>query len=547
MVDSLKAGNRVLSALLLLLATLPVAAGQAATTGPHPPIAGSVFVTSDQCLACHNGLTTPAGEDVSIGSDWRTSMMANAARDPYWQAAVRREITDHPESVEAIENECSACHMPMARYDAKAAGVHESVFAHTAPVAQTPHDLLAIDGVSCTMCHQISEERLGEEESFTAGFIVTTTVPPALREIYGGFEVDQGRQRIMSSATQFSPSKATHLQTSEVCATCHTLFTHSLGAGGKVIGSLPEQVPYLEWKHSAYAGTQDCQSCHMNVITHDRADLRLMGQPRSGVNRHVFRGGNFFMMRILNRYRDELGVPALPVELEMASMRTIEHLQSKAADLDVSDATVVDGRLEAEITIRNRAGHKLPTAYPSRRAWLHLTVRDASDEIVFESGAVNPDGSILGNANDADPRAFEPHYGLITEPGQVQIYETILADQDGEVTTGLLQGVRLIKDNRILPAGFDKGTAGADIAVQGEAFDDEDFGGGADRIRLSIPVSGTGPWSIDAELLYQPIGFRWAQNLREVDAMETRRFVRYFDEMSEFSWIVMARGGTTAD
>ena len=29
------------------------------------------FQTSDRCLACHNGLTTPSGKDVSIGFDWR--------------------------------------------------------------------------------------------------------------------------------------------------------------------------------------------------------------------------------------------------------------------------------------------------------------------------------------------------------------------------------------------------------------------------------------------------------------------------------------------
>ena len=50
-----------------------------------------LFVTAERCMACHNGLVTPAGEDISIGVGWRGSMMANAARDPYWQAAVRRE------------------------------------------------------------------------------------------------------------------------------------------------------------------------------------------------------------------------------------------------------------------------------------------------------------------------------------------------------------------------------------------------------------------------------------------------------------------------
>src|SRR3954470_5839646 len=77
------------------------------------------FETSDRCIACHNNLKTPSGKDVSIGFDWRASIMANAARDPYWQASVRREDIDHPESKAMIEDECSTCHMPIARFEAK--------------------------------------------------------------------------------------------------------------------------------------------------------------------------------------------------------------------------------------------------------------------------------------------------------------------------------------------------------------------------------------------------------------------------------------------
>src|SRR6476619_4645175 len=89
-----------------------------------------LFRTSDRCVACHNGLTTPSGEDVSIGVDWRASIMANSARDPYWQASVRRESIDHPESQAGIEDECSVCHMPIVRYDAMLRGRKGEIFAH---------------------------------------------------------------------------------------------------------------------------------------------------------------------------------------------------------------------------------------------------------------------------------------------------------------------------------------------------------------------------------------------------------------------------------
>src|SRR5258707_10594817 len=60
------------------------------------------FHTSDRCVACHNGLTTKSGEDISIGLDWRANMMANSSRDPYWQANVPRESHRDSEAKPAI-------------------------------------------------------------------------------------------------------------------------------------------------------------------------------------------------------------------------------------------------------------------------------------------------------------------------------------------------------------------------------------------------------------------------------------------------------------
>src|SRR6516164_5705418 len=80
--------------------------GAAAHSAPSPTTAPS-FQTSDRCIACHNGLTTASGEDVSIGFDWRPTMMANSSRDPYWQASVRRESIDHAESTAEVEDTCA--------------------------------------------------------------------------------------------------------------------------------------------------------------------------------------------------------------------------------------------------------------------------------------------------------------------------------------------------------------------------------------------------------------------------------------------------------
>jgi hypothetical protein len=521
-----------------LLAALAAAAQQSGEFQSEP----LHFQTSHACMACHNGITDASGQDVSFGFDWRATMMANSARDPYWHAAVRRETIDHPLAAQAIENECAACHMPMARFEANSAGYSGSVFAHL-PISRgrSAMDRLAADGVSCAVCHQIEEENFGERSSFVGGFLVDTELPLGERAIFGPFEIDRGRATVMRSATGFQPTEATHLQRSEMCATCHTLYTHALDSRGEVIGELPEQVPYQEWLHSSFRETESCQSCHMPVVESPIPIASVLGEPRSGVKRHVFIGGNFFMLRMLQRFREELGVEALPRELDAATSRTIDFLQQQTAKLKIEKAEVRENQLQIEIRAINLAGHKLPTAYPSRRAWIHLEIRDSTERLLFESGRLDPSGLIEGNANDLDPDRYEPHYREVRRSDQVQIYEAIMADQSGNVTTGLLSAVQFVKDNRLLPAGFDKTTADQDVAVRGGALADPDFAAGGDRVRYLIDVSeGAAPFRIEARLWFQPIAFRWAENFHGYDAPEIRRFIAYYEAMASESAVILA-------
>ncbi len=507
--------------------------GAVAQTG-HPPLdAGSdLFLTSDQCIACHSNLKSATGEDVSIGYSWRASMMANSARDPYWIASVRSEVTDHPEAQAIIEDTCSTCHMPMARFEAANHGRQGEVFANL-------DNPLAVDGVSCAVCHQISNDNFGEPESFDGGFIIDTSRPAGERQIFGPHEVDIGRQSLMQSAAQFVPTQSAHVQESELCATCHTLYTHAINDSGEE-SELAEQVPYFEWLHSDYRETQSCQGCHMPELDDDTPITSVLGEPRPQFSQHVFRGGNAFMLQILNKYRAELGVTALPQELERSAGRTEVFLGTETARLSI-EAAAVAGSLNAMVTVESLAGHKLPTAYPSRRVWLHFTVSDANGSVLFDSGALRSDGLIVGNDNDTDGTRYEPHYDRIEQPNQVQIYEPVLIDHTKQVTTGLLSAVRYIKDNRLLPRGFDKSTATWDIAVIGDAAEDENFGEGSDRIEYVVDTGdAVGTLSVTAELYYQTIGFRWAENLKKYQTAETERFVRYYEENSERSAIRLA-------
>jgi hypothetical protein len=273
----------------------------------------------------------------------------------------------------------------------------------------------------------------------------------------------------------------------------------------------------------------------------------LMGQPRDGVRRHSFTGANFLMEGMLGAHRDELAVTAQPAELTAATARATAFLQSQAARVTLGPASLEGSELSFAVRVENLTGHKLPTAFPSRRAWLHVVVTAGDGRIVFESGKLNADGSIAGNANDADPTRYSPHFTRITTADQVQIFEPILGDSQSHVTTGLLAATQYLKDNRILPAGFDKKTAPHDIAVEGEAASDPDFTAGSSTTHYDLAISVPGPLRVAVDFVYQPVGYRWAHNLESYQAAEPQRFVHYYEQAAAHSALVLAHSETTVN
>jgi hypothetical protein len=128
---------------------------------------------------------------------------------------------------------------------------------------------------------------------------------------------------------------------------------------------------------------------------------------------------------------------------------------------------------------------------------------------------------------------------VIDNQEQVQIYEVIMHNTDGEVTTTLLRAAGYLKDNRILPLGFELEGIDPDIAPYGEVVEDADFVGGGDSVQYVVDVSEeNGPFTVTVELLYQSIGFRWAENLRAYSIEQIDNFIGYYDAMENLPVVV---------
>ncbi|WP_237560004.1 hypothetical protein, partial [Desulfohalovibrio reitneri] len=241
----------------------------------------------------------------------------------------------------------------------------------------TPAARLASDGVSCSMCHQIEAEGLGTPQSFVAGFTVDEASGlGADRQAFGPFEIDGGRKRVMRSSALLEPNQSKHVQDSALCGSCHTLYTHTRGREARSSAGCRSRCP-------TWSGAQRLHGrAVLPVLPHARpggtsgTDLRA-GQGAGRVLAPRFPGRQLPDAGHSARERRRVGRGRPGGDLRVTAERTREHLREKSARVAL-ERTALDGRsLAVDVRVENLAGHKLPTAYPSRRAWLRLRVEDA--------------------------------------------------------------------------------------------------------------------------------------------------------------------------
>jgi len=467
------------------------------------------FAGSDECKICHNNLVDENDTDVSVELDWASTMMANSARDPLFRAKMASETIRNPALKSAIEKKCSRCHTPMANVEA---GKKGDVIALLPPgFLSENHNLynLAMDGVSCSVCHQIEDTpELGTTAGFTGNYSINSE-----KTIYGPVSDPQGSTMI--GTTGFTPMFSGHMSDSKLCSACHNLYTDvvDIETGELTGATFPEQNIYNEWEQSRFADEtngKSCQDCHMPET--DGVQISSIGPdvPRDNFSRHYFVGGNTYILDIFNKNREKLGVKANGFEVTL--QRTRDMLKS-AASLAIVKSSNTEGSLNFTVEIKNLTGHKLPSGYPARRAYLHVTVKNSASEIVFESGALNRDGSIVGVDADINAVEFEKHHNVITTADQVQVYESIMGDTKNQVTYTLLNGSTYLKDNRLLPEGLIKSAATDDVKPGALAIADNNFIAGVDQVDYQIPLESGQAYSVEVELNYQSIAYRYAQDL----------------------------------
>jgi len=486
------------------------------------------FSGSQNCEQCHNRLSDDAGNDVSIIKDWQATIMANATRDPFWKAKVRTELNRTPKLAGVINDKCSKCHAPMAHFEASKASASIEILDNGFTNADNPYHDAAMEGVSCTLCHQIEDsETLGKPEGMSGHYPISN---PSTRKLYGPYE--NVFTQPMQMNVNYTPTFSAHVKESELCATCHNLKTPFADEQGNVLSStpeseFPEQMPYSEWEASDYADTTSCQQCHMLRSEGVKISTRPQWlEARDDFAQHAFVGGNSFMLDILSNNKEELGVIAEDFskvmresDLILANAATIAHVAQEQNETDLSFG----------LHIKSETGHKLPSAYPSRRVFIHVVVKNSAGNIVFESGKVNSNGSITGVDSDENQTTFEPHYNVITSREQVQVYEAIMQDTQDNVTYTLLRASGYIKDNRLLPTGFDKAIVPNDIKVKGNAANDNDFIGGSDDVLYKISGLTAGTYTVTAKLMYQTLAYGFAQDLFNDSAKEITDFKRMYD------------------
>ena len=421
----------------------------------------------------------------------------------------RQQAIDHPQS----ENECNKI---FAIKPPTGVPVGKSFAKDTVTRWQNDvpgnHDAkygaLARDGISCLVCHQMSATDFGDQASFTGNFV---THKPG--KVFGPYADDKIITKPMENALGITPEYGEQIANSDLCGTCHNILLptykndgelHKTKApNGQFVTATYEQTTHLEWVNSVFAKKDEfasCIDCHMptkyevgktrnplkdikiaNIESADFAptthrlpdnEITLTKRKQGTYGRHSLHGLNLFLNEMFQQFPMILGLRQLdymtksdvqpPLITGNESMR--EMATQETADLKINNIETTENELNVSVQVINKTGHFLPSGVGFRRVFLEFIVKDKSGREIWASGKTNELGVIMNGLSHTPlmtekggkgNKKYQPHYKTITKQDQVQIYQELIKDSEGHLTTSFLRRVKHVKDNRLRGRGYD--------------------------------------------------------------------------------------------
>jgi hypothetical protein len=385
-------------------------------TQPHE---GAILADPDEsCAGCHGNYDS-ANEPWHV---WRGSMMAQAARDPFFFACMAVAEQDAPGAGDL----CIRCHSP--------GGWQEGRSFDTSGAMLNVKDR---HGVQCDFCHRAVDHDYLPGVSPIQDYEVLENIDVLpLQYGNGQFITDPAplmrgprADAVASHETVESPFHTS----AAMCGICHDVSSPVFLRNGDydyvptpfneehptmdIRDMIPVERTFSEWSISEYAsngvyapqfaGTKpdgivsNCQDCHMHDVS--AAACNEGGAPtRPDMGLHDFTGGNTFVPDIIAQYYpDEVDV----AQLADAKARAVSMIQ-KAATVELTPE-------DFGVTVRviNETGHKLPSGYPEgRRVWLHVEAFDLGGTPIYESGHYDFSTAVL--THDDDIKIYEILPGL---------------------------------------------------------------------------------------------------------------------------------------
>ncbi|MDW7771367.1 MAG: cytochrome c family protein [Desulfobulbaceae bacterium] len=327
---------------------------------------GAEFTPPEVCGECHE----------KQYEEWTGSVHALAFKDPIYQGELNKAVKAVGHE---ISRQCEGCH--------SAAGV---VTGEIKKPGLAGLSSMALNGVSCDICHSISgtthcetPSREPENGSFILTPGVDTEDGPVLIK-RGPLESFEG----CGDGFHRCEKSSLHLR-AELCASCHQVYHYE--------AHFPLEATYLEWKHGAYAQREIlCQDCHMVDSETFLRTADTLEKPGREEYHHYFNGANFLLYFLAEQAAKKAGDEPLAANARHKYEMAVHRLQS-AADLEIEPVYGKKGLSEVKVRVKNiRAGHNLPTSLTNvRQMWLELTARDAAGNVLYSSGTLDDNGHLV--------------------------------------------------------------------------------------------------------------------------------------------------------